>query len=201
MTTLKSAPAVASSLSAMALCRLTGIACLAGFVVDTLVLGFPANPGDLAWRASFLQQVGDRSIILLFGMALLMYGFMESRAWRKRFAIVSLAIGIAFQLSCVMVIKDSSALQKQALGRIGDQATQIETRIAEARTNPELAAKLTPEQIESAAKQLSAQAATLEKNAKTGIFRAGLSSVGNLFIVGLSLLALGRYGLRPHKAR
>jgi hypothetical protein len=199
MTTFKTAPAAAaSSLSAAVLCRLTGMACLAGFTVDTLVLGFPANPGDLAWRASFLQQVGDRSIILLFGMALLMYGFMESRAWRKRLAMLSLAIGIAFQLSCVLVIRDSASLQKQALGRIGEQATQIETRIAEARTNPELAAKLTPDQIDSAAKQLTIQSETLEKKAKTGIFRAGLSSVGNLLIVGLSLLLLGRYGLRPN---
>lgn len=200
MTTLKNPPIAVSPSSAMALCRLVGLACLAGFMVDTLVLGFPAQPGAIEWRASFLQQMGDRSIILLFGMALLIYGLMELRAWRKRLATLCLAIGVAFQLSCILVIRDSSVLQGQALNRIDEQATQIETRIEEARANPELSAQVSPEQIEQAMEQLSLQSETLQKNAKTGIFRAGLASVGNLAVVGLALLALGRYGLRPPRS-
>ena len=199
MTTLKSPPVAASS-SAMVLCRLVGLACLAGFTVDMLVLGFPADPGTLEWRVQFLQQMSDRSIILLFGMGLLIYGLMELRAWRKRLATVCLAIGVIFQLSCVAVIRDSSVLQDQALNRIDNQASQLETRIEEARSNPEVAAQVSPEQLEQAMQQLSLQSETLQKNAKTGIFRAGLASVGNLAVAGLALLALGRYGLRSHRS-
>ncbi len=196
-----SAPTTTTNYSGKALCRLIGIACLAGFAVDLFVLSYPINFGALEWRVSFFQQVGDRSIILLFGLALLMYGFMEFRNWRRRFAAFCLALGVIFQLSCILVIRDSSTLQKQTLSRITTQATQLETQIQQARSNPELSGQVTPEQLETALQQLSQRSDSLQQNAKTGIFRAGIASVGNLAVVGLALLGLGRYGMKPPKDR
>ncbi|MCY7391002.1 MAG: hypothetical protein LH647_05710, partial [Leptolyngbyaceae cyanobacterium CAN_BIN12] len=61
------------------LCQIVGLACLAGFMVDIFAITFPPNLGDLQWRIGFMQQISDRSIILLFGLALVMYGMVDFR--------------------------------------------------------------------------------------------------------------------------
>jgi len=178
-----------------------GLACTIGFLVDLFVLGYPANFGSLEWRASFTQQVADRSIILLFGAGLLMAGWLNGRVWRKRLSLACIAIGIIFQLAGVLAIRDSSILQTQALNRIETQAEQAETRINEASSNPELSAQVTPDQLNQLRAQVSAQAETLQGNAKTGILKSAMSTIGNLLVVGLALIGLGRFGAKPPRLR
>ena len=57
-----------------AIARIVGFTCLFGFLADMIVLALPVGAGA-AWRANLLQQMGDRSIVLLMGLALLVYGF------------------------------------------------------------------------------------------------------------------------------
>ena len=80
------------------LCRIVGLVCLAGFFIDILALAVPPNPMALEWRVNFLQQVGDRSIVLLFGSALMMYGMFENRRMLRQFSLVMLAVGVFFGL-------------------------------------------------------------------------------------------------------
>jgi len=65
-----------------------------------------------------LQQLGDRAVILLFGIALVMYGIINFRIWRRRLALSCLVLGVIFILSCILVIRDTLAFQQQALTTI-----------------------------------------------------------------------------------
>lgn len=182
------------------LCCIVGFACLAGFLVDLAVLSFPPSFGNIEWRIGFLQQVSDRSVILLFGLALLLYGTLDLRSWRKPLSLLCMVLGVAFSLSSILVIADGINFQKQAVTTITSQAAQIESQIQKAQTDSTVAPNVTPEQLEQAAQQLKNQANTLKSNAKTSVIKTGVSSVGNLLVVGLALVGLGRYGARPPRA-
>lgn len=189
----------ANAYSTKALCQIVGLACIAGFLIDLLVLTFPPAFGSLEWRLGFMQQMSDRSIILLFGLALMIYGILEHRHWRKRLALFCLVLGLLFQLSCILVIRDGITLQQQAMSTINNQAAQIQSKIQDSQSKPDITAKVTPEQLQQASRQVATQAANIKENAKTGIVKTGISSVGNLVVVGLALISLGRYGARPPK--
>jgi gas vesicle protein len=176
--------------------RIVSFACIAGFLLDMIALAFPLKLGELAWRVGFLQQVGDRSIILLLGLVFLMLGSLEMRNLRKQVAMVSLGLGLVFMLSGVIGIKDAVSLQKQTSTNIKAQATQIQERIQQAKEKPPANAKVTPELIDQAMKQVTDRTEDAQKTAQTQILKTGLSSVGNLFIVGLALIGIGRYGMR-----
>lgn len=186
----------AHSYSAQVLCRIVGLTCLAGFLIDMLALALPPVLGSPEWRVGILQQLGDRSIILLFGTALIMYGNLDSRLWLRRLALFCLLAGIAFHLSCILVIRDGMELQQRAAKNISAQAAQLQTQIQQGQNNPTATAKITPEQLERASQLVTNQAASLKQNAKTGIVKTGFSSIGNLLVVGLGLISLGRYGIQ-----
>ena len=185
--------------SAKGLCRIVGIACLAGFLVDVATLVFPPAIRNIEWRVGLLQQIGDRSIVLLFGLALIMYGIVHMRHIRRQLAVVCLAIGVAFLLSGVFVMRDSLKLRDQAIRTIETQAATLQTQIQEVETSPPSGTSFTPEELEQAKILLTSQAETLKKNAKTSLAKSGISSIGNLLIVGMAMIGLGQYGLRPPK--
>jgi hypothetical protein len=188
---------IASSYSAKALCRLVGLACLAGFTVDFLSISFPPALGTLQWRLGFLQQVGDRSIILLFGLALLLYGIVDQRIWRKRLALFCLILGVIFNLSCILVVRDGLAYQKESIAAIDTQASQIQAQIQKVKEDPKVAPNINAEQLQQASKNLNSRAEALQESAKSSVLKTSASSVGNLVIVGLALIGLGQYGMRP----
>ena len=179
------------------ICLIVGFTCLLGFLVDVLVLSTPPDPFGLQWRVNVLQQIGDRSIVLLFSAALLMYGFLDKRQIKRPLGYVCLALGVAFILSCVLVIRDSLILQKETLQNIANQEQYVQSQIDEARNGGvELEAPLTAEQLQQASQQLTSQATTLKENARQGITKAGVASMGNLIAVGLGMLGLGRLGIK-----
>ncbi|MBD2101114.1 HpsJ family protein [Leptolyngbya sp. FACHB-261] len=191
-----SVPNSGSSSGAKILCRIVGFTCLAGFVIDMLALGFPPDFGNLEWRIGFLQQLGDRSIILLFGTALTIYG---SRNLIKQLTLICLILGIVFHLSCILLIRDSLTLQQQTDKNITAQAAQLQTQIQSTQANPQAARNLTPEQLQQASNIVASRAETLRQGAKTGILKTGISSIGNLIAVGFGLISLGRCGARLSK--
>lgn len=191
----RSAPAVYSP--GQSLCIIVGLACLAGFALDLLILALPPDLFNIQWRIGLLQKVGDRSIVLLFGLALMMYGCLANRAFRKQLALLCLVIGIMFSASGVVMVRDSLKLQDITLVNIAIQEDQVRTQIQSARENPqELAPELTPEALDQAAQQLSQSADTAKQNARTSLTKIGASSLGNLIVSGIALIALGRFGNR-----
>lgn len=179
------------------ICLIVGFTCLFGFIIDTLVLSTPIEPFALQWRINVLQQLGDRSIVLLFAVALLMYAFFDQRRLKRPLGFVCLALGVAFMLSCVLVIRDSLILQSETLQNISNQEQQAQSQIKEAQDgNVNLPESVTTEQLRQASQQLSSQASTLKQNARQGITKAGVASMGNLIAVGLGMIGLGRLGIK-----
>ncbi|HZG40202.1 MAG TPA: HpsJ family protein [Nodosilinea sp.] len=181
---------------ASSLCLIVGLACLAGFAVDLFILAVPPSPRSIQWRVGVMQQVADRSIVLLFGMALTYYGTLASRSWRKLIPYICLAMGALFLLSGLFVLRDSSKLHSETIGQIETQAAQIKTQIEQATANPQLAPDVTPEQIRQASDILVTRESELKANTKQSILKAGVSTVGNLVVIGLSFLGLGLFGSR-----
>ncbi|HEY9640882.1 MAG TPA: HpsJ family protein [Coleofasciculaceae cyanobacterium] len=178
------------------LCRIVGCTCLAGFLIDLLAIGLPPNPLAIEWRMNFLQQLGDRSIILLFGSALVFYSNLGNQRLLKQFALGCLIVGVLFQIFCVLIIHDSTVLQQQAVDKITTQGDQLRTQLEQNLKNPNITKQLTPEQLQQAPQMITNRVEALKQNAQTSITKLGISSVGNLVIVGLGLISLGRYGMR-----
>ena len=182
------------------LCQIVGLACLAGFVVDILVLAVPPNPTSVEWRVSLLQQVSDRSVILLFGIALTLYGSLDNPRVKQPISLASLLLGVFFSLCCVLVIHDGITLQQEAINTINKQAAQVQTQIQQAQTNPPPNLKATPEQLQQASKQVKTQADTLTQTTRITAIKTTFASVGNLLAVGVGLISLGRYGSRVRRS-
>jgi hypothetical protein len=174
------------------LCRIVGLTCLAGFAIDMLALSLPPDPLAMEWRLNFIQQASDRSIVLLFGSALTLYGNLENRRSLKQLALGCLVLGVAFQLSCILVVHDGVMLQRKAIATLNAQADQYEENLK----NSEVGKKLTPDQLRQMVQMLDSRTASMEQNHQTGLTKAGISSVGNLVAVGLALISLGRYGMK-----
>jgi hypothetical protein len=191
-----------SSYGAKGICQIVGFVCLAGFMVDILVLALPPQLGNIQWRVGLIQQVSDRSIILLLGAALLIFGNIDNRRWLKQFSTFCLMIGVIFFLSCLLVIADSVKLQQQAMTNISTQASQIQTQIQNAQTNPKAAGEnITAQDLQRASQLLNTQADSLRQNAKQTVLKSSVASIGNLIIVGLGLVSLGRYGMNLRRSR
>ncbi len=124
-------------------------------------------------------------------------GNLENRRWLKRFSTFCLITGVMFFLSCLLVIADGLKLQQQTLGNISDQASQLQTQIQNARSNPSTVGEnVTVEDLKRASQSLNTQANSLKQDAKRTVLKTGISTIGNLAIVGLGLVSLGRYGMR-----
>lgn len=191
---------ISTSYNTKSLVRIVGLACLAGFVIDMLILALPPALGSPEWRTGFLQQMSDRSIVLMFGAALTLYGSLEVRALRKQLGMVFLVIGVIYLLSCVLVIRDGLTLNDLAAKNITNQATQVQTQIQTAKNDPKAAPNITPDQLQQASQQVDARAVALKQNAKAGIMKTAIAIVGNLLVIGIALISLGRYGMRPRKS-
>jgi hypothetical protein len=66
------------------ICLIVGIVCLTGFVLGMLTVSLPLGDFSLKWRIDFLHELGDRSITLILGAALTMWGLSgASQAYGK----------------------------------------------------------------------------------------------------------------------
>lgn len=174
-----------------ALARIVGLTCIVGFIVDMTALTFPLGSGT-AWRVNLLQQMGDRSIVLLIGLALMLYSAWENPSLRRTLSYVLLGLGTLFLMLCLLVVRESFSLRSQTVGSIGDQASQLQTQVEASRSNPEIAANATPDDFTVALRAIETQADTLKRNATTTITRTGVASTSNFAVVGIGMLSLGR---------
>lgn len=174
--------------------RIVGLICVVGFIADVLGLVLPPGSGA-SWRFGVLQQVGDRSIVFLLGIALLIYGCWESQLRRKPLSYAALGLGVAYLLTCVLVISDGLKVQSQATANIGQRVEQLQNRIQQSRNNPEISAKAKPQDFDNALKSIESQAYTASENAKNTVTKSSIVIASNFLIVGLGLLSLGRFGI------
>lgn len=173
-----------------------GLACIAGFIINLLAIAIPPDPMALEWRVGFMQQVSGRSILFFLGLAMAIYGSLERPYIARYLALVCLVAGILFSLSGVIVIRDGLVVQNQALRDIRSEATEIRSQLQTAQDNPNLPAEVTPERIEEALGQVAVQAQALSENARTTTTNALLSTLSTQVVIGVGLLALGRFGLK-----
>lgn len=188
-----------SSYPAAVLCRIVGIACVTGFIVDMLVLALPPVLSSPEWRVGIMQQLGDRCIILLFGLALLIYGSLEHRRERKQLAFSCVVIGVVLLLSCIAVVRDGLLLHDLTVKNINTQVEQLQSQIQDRTTRGDAAAKATPEQLQEASRAIKTRVGSLKEGAKTSIFKTAIATMGNLVVIGLALVSLGYYGMHARK--
>lgn len=183
-------------------CRTIGLVCIFGFLFDILILGLPPQSG-IEWRIGFIQEFANRSIIFLFGMALFVFGSVgRSKSKVKLISKLSMGIGVFFFLLCFLSVVDSIRMSKQATTTISAQESQIQTQIREAKANPAgLPENVALDDLEQYSRQLTQQANMLKKNTKRTVFKTGISNIGNLFIVGVGLIGLGRSGMKLSRTR
>lgn len=176
-----------------------GLTCLAGFLVDIVTISSPIDPLAIEWRISFLQLAGDRSIILFFAAALLLYSTHSQYRIRRRLSLASLAIGIALLMACLLVIRDSLIIKDETVRNISLQAQQAQTQIEATQNNDTLSSPVPDRQLQQLSQQLTLQADTLKDSARKGIIQAGITSVGNLIVVGIGLIGLSHVGLARNR--
>jgi hypothetical protein len=185
------------SLGAKNICRIVGLVCVLGFCFDMLVLLLPPQFGNVEWRIGFVQSFANRSIILLFGIALMIYGSAgNSRSQLKLLSQMSMGLGLLFFLLSLLSVVDGIRLNQQAINNISSQENQLQTRLRDVQSNPsELPENITAEQLQEFSQQLAAQATSLKQDAKRTVVKTGISNIGNLVLVGAGLLGLGRCGM------
>jgi len=59
---------------------------------------------------------------------------------------------------------------------------------------------MTPEKLQQASQTVTSQAESAKQNAQTGTLKTSFSGFGNLLVVGLALIGLGQYGIRPSRS-
>ncbi len=189
--------------NALSICRVIGLVCVAGFIFDFLIFSLPPSPRSLEWRIGVIQQISERSIILLFGLGLLIYSIAgTSRSSAKLISRVSMGIGVVFFLLCLLSVADGLKLQQQTINTISTQETQLQTQIRDAQSAPSaLPENVSIEDLKQASELLTQQADTLRQNAKTTVLKTIVNSIGNLILAGLGLLGLGRAGMTILRSR
>ena len=188
--------------SPAAFCRIVGLVCIVGFVIDILTIAFPPAFGSIEWRVNILQQISDRSIILLFGLALTLYSSLYNRPWRKYLVAICLTLGVVYLFSAILVVSSAIQLQSQTEQQINLKASQlqseVQSQVQDAESN-KIKAKPTPEQVEQAEKKIESQSAELKENSKKSTIKQSFSGVGNFLTVGIGLIALGQCGAKASR--
>jgi hypothetical protein len=185
-----------SATSGRTIYRIVGIACIVGFFADVLVIGAPPSPMALNWRVEFLQQLGDRSIVFVIGVAFLMLGAFDLRKLLKQVALASMGMGLLLCLLVPLTIRDNLTLQKQVSNQIVAQASQVENQIQQIQSNPELKQKPSEDDLKRALAKVGDQSKQMQQNATKMTAKTGVSSASNLIVSGIALIGLGRYAMR-----
>ena len=176
--------------------RIFGLVCIIGFIFDIIILGLPPQ-NNAEWRLGFIQEFANRSIILLLGVSLFTFSSVGThRRLLKLTSRITMITGVMFFLLCLGSVVDSIRLSQQTLGEISTQESELRSQIDAARNSPEgLPENIDLSDLKRVSQQLTRQANVLRSNTKRTVFKSGVSSIGNLAIVGAGLLGVGRTGM------
>lgn len=122
--------------------RLFGVVVILSSLIDYLMLLIPFNILDRQWQINATNQLVDRGIIPLVGLAFLFTSFWIDRVsgvifekpkvWQftRLFALgLSSLLGLLFLLLVPLHLNNTRLASNQALRRINQEATQAETQI------------------------------------------------------------------------
>jgi hypothetical protein len=179
--------------------QIIGWTCLAGFVIDMLIIALPPSL-SLDWRITVLEQLANRAVVMMLGTGFVICS-LENRRTLKWFSQGALLFGIGLILSCLLVIYNGITLQNRTITDINTQATQLQAQIQQAQQNPPKDLKLNMDDLQKAAQQVDTQAGTLRQNTQTKVMKASVSSAGNLLVAGIGMVSLGRFGLYLRRSR
>ncbi|OKH10832.1 hypothetical protein [[Limnothrix rosea] IAM M-220] len=189
--------------SAKNIAKIVGLVCTIGFIFDMLILFLPPQLGNVTWRIGIEQEFANRSIIFLFGIALLAFSGVGVAKGKSRLLLISrtsLIAGIAFFLISLIAIADAVQLQNQALGNIDNRESEIQQQIRDAERNPEnLREGVNVEDLQRISDELTRQAEERRNRARRAAVKTAVSNVGNLILVGAGLIGIGRSGSRLAK--
>ncbi len=196
-------PGGSGAYSAKNIAKIVGLVCTIGFIFDMLILFLPPQLGNVTWRIGMEQEFANRSIIFLFGIALLTFSSVGIAKAKKRLLLLSrfsLVAGIAFFLIGLIAIADAVQLQNQALGNIDTRESEIQQQIRDAERNPEnLREGVNVEDLQRISDELTRQAEERRNRARRAAVKTAVSNVGNLILVGAGLVGIGRSGSRLAK--
>jgi hypothetical protein len=175
------------------LCLIMGLVSISGFLIDIAVVALPLQLFDAAWNLDVVRAIADRSIVLLFGLALLAWALQNNLYLRKLFSRFCLLLGIIILLLCILLFQSVLSLREDAQASIVQQKSQALEQVRSAQDNPSAEAPLlTTEQMTSAIQQINQQADTLQRNALNSLYRNLFLAAGNLVVVSLGAIALSR---------
>jgi Skp family chaperone for outer membrane proteins len=142
MTSEQAAPSLAMSpLSAIAL-KVAGAIAILSALIDFLILLIPPNLANVQWQLATTTQLGDRGIVPLVGMALLLTGLwvdssVGQPAQRKslvsdlRFWVCALAsiLGLVYLLVALLHLNAVRLSTQQALEQVSNEASQAANQL------------------------------------------------------------------------
>ena len=184
---------------AQSICFVVGSTCIVGFLIDVVVLGAPFILSDLGWRIDFFQQIASRSIIFLFGVALILYSVFDRRQLKRLLATFCLVVGVVSLVSSLVVIHDSLETKNRTFQDINEQEVQIQSRIEASRTSGNFPPEITLSELEDASIAIAQQAEAVKLTASQNIVKASVSTIGNLAAFGVGLIGLSRVGMRKER--
>lgn len=176
------------------LALLTGIICIIGFSLDIFAISLGANFSSIEWRMGFVQQLGERCIIFLFGASLLCYTLQVSTIRQKhRIAQIYCILGLCICLGCFFYWQDSFRFRNLATGNLDTQSQSLEKQIQElspqSMAHSSLAAR--QEHKEYAIEILQKNTEKLAQRATTGLYKTVIRTSVSLLIVGFGLVVMG----------
>ena len=183
------------------LALITSIICIVGFGLDMAALSLRPTISSIEWRMGFMQQLGERCIILLFGGTLLCYGLQTMSTGLKRIACVVCGLGVLPSLSGFFYLHDSVRFRALAIENLTTQRQNFEQQIQqfspESTTSPELV--VDSAQKEKALKLLRERTQTLKSRTSVRIQKTVTRTFCSLLLTGIGLVTLGQMILRPKR--
>jgi hypothetical protein len=170
------------------------LACMAGFLIDLAAVLFPLRVLSAQWRLEVFQFAGNRSIVLLIGMALLVICLQHSRFLKRVFSRLCLLLGVVYLLTSIVVFKDTIAVRDASARNIDLQAEQAVQQIKSAEDSSLEAPSFSAEQLQQATQQIFQQAQGMKSNATQQLLKTLFMTVGNLLVAGMALIAMSRLG-------
>ena len=184
------------------LASLTGIICIIGFSLDILAVSLGATFSSIEWRMGFVQQLGERCIIFLFGASLLFYTLQASTIRQKHgIAKIYCTLGLCICLSCFFYWQDGLRFRALATGNLNTQSQGLERQIQEfpSRSMDQSLSAVRQEQKEYAIKILQENTGKLAQRATTGLYKTVIRTSVSLLVVGFGLVVMGFMTLRPKR--
>lgn len=186
------------SRTAHTLALLTSLICMAGFALDMLALSLGPNLSSSEWRMGFMQQLGTRCIVLLFGTSLLCYSLQTRPLSLRRIAWVCCGLGLCLSLSSLFYLQDSLRFQSLAIENLTTQRQSLEQQIQQftpqTPTPSELA--VDPARRDQAIELLRQRTQTLSLRARVRIQKTIARTFCSLLLVGVGLVTLGQITLK-----